>query len=172
MRQRASNDTRNVEELTLSEMAFETVAEPPRMVILGTDSTGVERSAEVVMDYFHHVPTHELREQYMHELGQQVAGHKPYTANIEEIHYWKKQIVDLRSEGFDKEQEALVVCGINIPDATFGTHAFVVQGKHQDALQVHNVESLQLDHAAEQSHIIDELKVFLGSYVRHKPVSN
>ena len=171
MAKQVPKENNNAEELTLSEMLGESVAHPPRLVVMGTDSTGVEKSAEIIMDYFQNVPTHELREKYMQELGQVVASQKPYIAQVKEVHFWKKKILDLTKEGYGKAAEVVVVYGFNVPEATKGTHGFLLVKKNQGKMQVQNIDSPELERDADQSQIIGEILIFLLSYGRHKPLT-
>jgi hypothetical protein len=162
--------TIDIDEGILTAMMVEPEWSQGMLFMVGKDHDGIVRRGQIGMNDYHYLPNHEARLRRMREVAQQAASLPPYFAQIDSIQYWKKKLLDLRQEGYEEKQEALVIYGMNVLDGVQGTSAFVLRAKNQDEINFNNLDALPiLDREAEESKIFDEFLEFIVSYRQYDP---
>ena len=160
----------DVEGKTLAEMAIASLPIPPRLVFGGTDSSGSEKTAEITLEDYFSLPTHELRAGYMAGIGgRYVASLSPYITHLEEVHFLQKKTINLEKMGHTKDESVIVISGINVPHAKKATRACIILAQNTEALGFKLVDASHLDIGVEHAQIYEAIQAFIDHYVQPQP---
>jgi hypothetical protein len=159
----------DVEGKTLAEMAIASLPIPPRLVLGGADSSGGEKNAEITLEDFLTLPTHEQRVKYMAATGSYAASISPYIPHLEEVHFLQRMTINLEKAGYKKDESVIVISGVNIPHAKKGTRACIILGQNRQSIGFKLVDASQLDIGTKHSQLYEEIQAFIDSYVQPKP---
>jgi hypothetical protein len=156
----------DVEGKTLVEMAIASVPIAPRLVCGGTDSSGSEKNAEITLEDYFSLPTHELRVGYMAGIGRYAASLSPYITHLEEVHFLQKKTLNLEKLGYNKDESVIIISGINVLHAKKATRACIILGPNTEAIGFKLVDASHLNIGVAHSQLYKEIQAFIDLYVQ------
>jgi hypothetical protein len=158
-----------IDDGSLVAMILEPVESQGWLRLMGRDRDGTIRRGEIGMADFHLLPTPEMRLARMQEVTRTVAAHPPYFTQVEEIHFWKKRVVDLSQRGLSATHEAIVINGANYIEQMQGTLVFPILERNQETATFGLTGTPEIDQEEIASGIFDHFLEFVITYKKSDP---